>query len=95
MLFFSSGCLGWAALFYCGTPWALHIIIFFQDYNQAILLYTDARVEDALDILEKCMEQRRSPGNNQMEQLMLRIYESKLYRHSKSKFPEKVFTSFN
>ena len=24
----SSGCLGWAALFYCGTPCALHIIIF-------------------------------------------------------------------
>ena len=23
----SSGCLGWAALFYCGTPWAFHIII--------------------------------------------------------------------
>ena len=25
---FSSGCLGWATLFYCGTPWAFHIIIF-------------------------------------------------------------------
>ena len=24
----SSGCLGWATLFYCGTPWAFHIIIF-------------------------------------------------------------------
>ena len=23
----SSGCLGWAKLFYCGTPWAFHIII--------------------------------------------------------------------
>ena len=23
----SSGCLGWATLFYCGTPWAFHIII--------------------------------------------------------------------
>ena len=23
----SSWCLGWAALFYCGTPWAFHIII--------------------------------------------------------------------
>ena len=23
----SSCCLGWAALFYCGTPWAFHIII--------------------------------------------------------------------
>ena len=23
----SSGCLGWAALFYCGTPWAVHITI--------------------------------------------------------------------
>ena len=23
----SSGCLGWAALFYCGTPRAFHIII--------------------------------------------------------------------
>ena len=22
-----SWCLGWAALFYCGTPWAFHIII--------------------------------------------------------------------
>ena len=22
----SSGCLGWATLFYCGTPWAFHII---------------------------------------------------------------------
>ena len=48
-----------------------------QDYNQAILLYTDARVEDALDILEKSMEQRKSPGNNQMEELMLKIFESK------------------
>ena len=24
----SSGCLGWATLFHCGTPWAFHIIIF-------------------------------------------------------------------
>ena len=24
---FSSGCLGWATLFYCGTPCAFHIII--------------------------------------------------------------------
>ena len=24
----SSGCLGWAALFHRGTPWAVHIIIF-------------------------------------------------------------------
>ena len=23
----SSWCLGWVALFYCGTPWAYHIII--------------------------------------------------------------------
>ena len=23
----SSGCLGWAEPFYCGTPWAFHIII--------------------------------------------------------------------
>ena len=23
----SSGHLGWATLFYCGTPWAFHIII--------------------------------------------------------------------
>ena len=23
----SSVCLGWAALFYCGIPWAFHIII--------------------------------------------------------------------
>ena len=22
-----AGCLGWATLFYCGTPWAFHIII--------------------------------------------------------------------
>ena len=49
----------------------------FQDYNQAILLYTDARVEDALDILMKTMEQRRSPGNNRMEEIMLRIYDRK------------------
>ena len=26
-VFSSSGCLGWAALFYCGTPCAFHIII--------------------------------------------------------------------
>ena len=26
----SSGCLGWATLFYCGTPWAFHIITFLQ-----------------------------------------------------------------
>ena len=25
----SSGCLGWATLFYCGTPWAFHIIILY------------------------------------------------------------------
>ena len=24
----SSGCLGWDTLFYCGTPWTFHIIIF-------------------------------------------------------------------
>ena len=26
-VFYSSGCLGWATLFYCGTPCAFHIII--------------------------------------------------------------------
>ena len=26
-VFSSSGCFEWAALFYCGTPWAFHIII--------------------------------------------------------------------
>ena len=26
----SSGCLGWATLFYCGTPWAFHIIILYD-----------------------------------------------------------------
>ena len=37
----SSGCLGWATLFYCGTPWAFHIIIgtvpnaFFSDFFMA------------------------------------------------------------
>ena len=24
----SSGCLGWAALFCCGAPWAFHVVIF-------------------------------------------------------------------
>ena len=24
----SSGCLGWATLFYCGTPCAFHIVVF-------------------------------------------------------------------
>ena len=28
----SSGCLGWAALFYCDTPWAFHIIIIHVPY---------------------------------------------------------------
>ena len=26
---FSSGCLGQAALFYCGSPWAFHITVFY------------------------------------------------------------------
>ena len=29
--FFSSWCLGWAALFYCGIHWAFHIIILEPD----------------------------------------------------------------
>ena len=24
----SSGCLGWAALFCCGAPWAFHVVVF-------------------------------------------------------------------
>ena len=47
----SSGCLGWAALLYFGTPWAFHIIIFktFQclvksSFN-ALLAGTDLMVQ--------------------------------------------------
>ena len=29
----SSECLGWATLFYCGTPWAFHIIILQKKKN--------------------------------------------------------------
>ena len=29
-VFFSFGCLEWAALFYFGTPWAFHIIILYK-----------------------------------------------------------------
>ena len=29
----SSWCLGWAVLFYCGTPWAFHIIILVLKFN--------------------------------------------------------------
>ena len=31
-------CLGWAALFYCGTPWAFHIIIL-SFYNLCHIAY--------------------------------------------------------
>ena len=29
----SSGCLGWATLFYCGTPWAFHILPLSDDHD--------------------------------------------------------------
>ena len=32
----SSGCLGWAALFYCGTPCAFHIIILLGVFDVSI-----------------------------------------------------------
>ena len=35
----SSGCLGWATLFYCGTPLAFHIIIL--HFDMSLLLLTD------------------------------------------------------
>ena len=35
----SSGCLGWATLFYCGTPWAFHIIIFYRRHYELISKY--------------------------------------------------------
>ena len=38
----SSGCLGWAMLLYCGTPWAFHVIIFsVNDQNKNVYLYID------------------------------------------------------
>ena len=33
----SSGCLGWARLFYCGTPLAFHIIILVNHMFNSIL----------------------------------------------------------
>ena len=33
----SSGCLGWATLFYCGTPCAFHIIILMDRRSVAIV----------------------------------------------------------
>ena len=40
-VFCSSGCLGWAALFYCGTPWDFHMIIL---YSHKISVYLHRRV---------------------------------------------------
>ena len=34
----SSGCLGWAALFYCGTPLAFHIIILYESKGVRMML---------------------------------------------------------
>ena len=33
----SSGCFGWATLFYCGTPSALHIIILISSLKDGLL----------------------------------------------------------
>ena len=32
----SSGCLGWATLFYCGTPSAFQIIIFYRRHHELV-----------------------------------------------------------
>ena len=55
----------------------------FQDYNQAILLYNDARVEDALDYLEGEMEEKRNPANTEIEVIMFKIYDSKYINWTK------------
>ena len=38
----SSGCLGWATLFYCGTLWAFHIIICSSWKNHTVLYRRDS-----------------------------------------------------
>ena len=40
----SSWCLRWAAMFYCGTPWAIHIITL--DKNGILHFYTTAYMTD-------------------------------------------------
>ena len=40
----SSGCLGWATVFYCGTPWAFHLII---------LLYSFLKVSSRMHCCKK------------------------------------------
>ena len=35
-----SGCLGWATLFYYGTPWAFHIIIYYSFKGNVCFNYT-------------------------------------------------------
>ena len=39
-VFSSSGCLGWATLIYCGTPWAFHIIILSSCLIRKLVLKT-------------------------------------------------------
>ena len=40
----SSGCLGWATLFYCGTPWAFHLIILLiVEANELLHVYVTCK----------------------------------------------------
>ena len=54
-VFSSSGCLGWATLFYCGTPWAFHIIIIqgillllMQNYDKIVAMRFLVRIAGRL-----------------------------------------------
>ena len=52
----SPGCLGWAALFYCGTPWAFHI--------RVIILVCDLFVNRDDSLTSKRVVMRTEQPNN-------------------------------
>ena len=42
----SSGCMGWATLFYCGTLWAFHIIIFQTNVRKNVYIDKHLSIAD-------------------------------------------------
>ena len=56
----SSGCLGWATLFYCGSSWAFHIVILVDFRHTPKLDLQSKRISIRIEIINQPVGQSQS-----------------------------------